>query len=85
MSFFLEREYYMKKIFVINLGTTSTKIAYYEDDKCIYKENLKNPHQMIMGIRSENIHIASKDENHPIVINESNKVKMVSFSRSYSF
>ena len=42
MSFFLEREYYMKKIFVINLGTTSTKIAYYEDDKCIYKENLKH-------------------------------------------
>ena len=40
--FFLERKGYMKKIFVINLGTTSTKIAYYEDDKCIYKENLKH-------------------------------------------
>lgn len=32
----------MKKIFVINLGSTSTKIAYYEDDKCIYKETLKH-------------------------------------------
>ena len=30
----------MKKIFVINLGTTSTKIAYYENENCIYKENL---------------------------------------------
>ncbi len=29
-----------------------------------YKENLKNPHHMIMGIRSENIHIADKDENY---------------------
>ena len=32
----------MKKIFVINLGSTSTKIAYFEDEKCIYKETLKH-------------------------------------------
>ena len=32
----------MKKIFVINLGSTSTKIAYFEDNKCIYKETLKH-------------------------------------------
>ena len=30
----------MKKIFVINFGATSSKIAYFEDDKCVYKENL---------------------------------------------
>lgn len=29
-----------KKILVINLGSTSTKIAYYEDDKCVIKDNL---------------------------------------------
>ena len=29
-----------------------------------YKVNLKNPHHMIMGIRSENIHIAGKDEHY---------------------
>lgn len=32
----------MKKIFVINLGATSTKAAYFEDEKCIYKENLSH-------------------------------------------
>ena len=28
----------MKKIIVINLGSTSTKIAYFEDDKCVVKK-----------------------------------------------
>lgn len=28
----------MKKIIVINLGSTSTKIAYFEDDKCVAKK-----------------------------------------------
>ena len=37
----------MKKIFVINLGATSTKIAYFEDDTCIYKENLSHPMEEI--------------------------------------
>lgn len=32
----------MKKIFVINLGSTSTKIAYFEDDKCIFKETISH-------------------------------------------
>lgn len=32
----------MKKIVAINLGSTSTKIAYYEDDKCIFKENIQH-------------------------------------------
>ena len=36
------KEDIMKKIFVINLGSTSTKLAYFEDDKCIFKETLKH-------------------------------------------
>lgn len=31
-----------KKIIVINLGSTSTKLAYYEDDRCLVKENLSH-------------------------------------------
>ena len=30
----------MKKIFAINLGSTSTKVAYYEDDKCVFKDSI---------------------------------------------
>ncbi len=30
----------MKKIIVINLGSTSTKIAYFEDDTCVKKETI---------------------------------------------
>ena len=37
----------MKKIFVINLGSTSTKIAYFEEDKCLIKENLQHPAEEI--------------------------------------
>ncbi|MFC3927165.1 hypothetical protein ACVR05_08370 [Streptococcus caprae] len=33
----------MKKIFVMNFGATSSKIAYFEDDQCLYKENLTHP------------------------------------------
>ena len=33
----------MKKIFVINVGSTSTKVAYYEDDKCVIKDNITHP------------------------------------------
>ena len=32
-----------KKILVINFGSTSTKIAYYEDDKCVIKDSLTHP------------------------------------------
>lgn len=31
------------KILAFNLGSTSTKIAYYEDDQCIVKESLSHP------------------------------------------
>lgn len=31
------------KIIAINLGSTSTKIAYYEDNNCVWKENLSHP------------------------------------------
>ena len=33
----------MKKILVINVGSTSTKVAYYEDKNCICKTNLQHP------------------------------------------
>lgn len=32
----------MKKIFAINLGSTSTKVAYYEDEECVYKESISH-------------------------------------------
>lgn len=32
----------MKKLFAINLGSTSTKVAYYEDDKCLYKDSISH-------------------------------------------
>ncbi len=34
----------MKKyqIVAINLGSTSTKVAYFENDECVYKDNLKH-------------------------------------------
>lgn len=37
----------MYKILAINLGSTSTKVAYYEDDACIVKENLEHPSEEI--------------------------------------
>ena len=33
----------MKKILVINVGSTSTKVAYYEDKTCVCKTNLEHP------------------------------------------
>lgn len=32
----------MRKIFAMNLGSTSTKVAYYEDETCIYKESISH-------------------------------------------
>ncbi len=37
----------MKKILVINLGSTSSKIAYFEDDACVVKENIPHPAEEI--------------------------------------
>lgn len=37
----------MKKIFVINLGSTSTKIAYYEDMNCVYKDTINHDAEKI--------------------------------------
>lgn len=31
-----------KKIYAVNLGSTSTKVAYYEDDVCIYKDTIRH-------------------------------------------
>ncbi len=33
----------MKKIFAINLGATSTKVAYYEDETCVVQESIPFP------------------------------------------
>ena len=33
----------MKKIFAINLGATSTKVAYYEDETCVAQESIPFP------------------------------------------
>ncbi|WP_312812533.1 butyrate kinase [Sedimentibacter sp.] len=33
----------MYKILALNLGSTSTKVAYYEDDICKFKENIEHP------------------------------------------
>lgn len=32
----------MRKIVAVNLGSTSTKIAYYEDDACVLKESISH-------------------------------------------
>lgn len=37
----------MKKIVAINLGSTSTKIAYYEDETCVLKDNIKHEAEVI--------------------------------------
>lgn len=31
------------KIVVVNIGSTSSKVAYYENDACIHSENIKHP------------------------------------------
>lgn len=33
----------MYKILALNLGSTSTKVAYYEDDVCVKKDNMDHP------------------------------------------
>jgi butyrate kinase len=42
----------MKKIFVVNLGSASTKIAFFEDESCLFKENLKHPAEEIKKFKS---------------------------------
>lgn len=37
----------MKKIIVVNLGSTSTKVAYFEDDTCIRKETINHEAEKI--------------------------------------
>ena len=37
------------KIVAINLGSTSTKIAYYENDRCVLKENLSHQSSDLKG------------------------------------
>ena len=42
------------KILVINLGSTSTKIAFFEDEKCIISENLQHSAEEISKIKNVN-------------------------------
>lgn len=42
----------MYKILVINLGSTSTKVAYYEDEVCIKKDNIEHPAEEIKQFKS---------------------------------
>ena len=43
-----------KKILVINFGSTSTKIAFYEDDKCIINENLQHSVEELKKLKNVN-------------------------------
>lgn len=70
-----------KKILVINFGSTSTKIAYYEDDKCLIKDGLTHDVEAIKackdvtdqyGLRKEAI-LAFMDE-HGIKLDELDSV-----------
>ena len=42
----------MKKIAVINLGSTSTKIAYFEDDVCVFSESVSHPAEEVKQFAS---------------------------------
>ncbi len=35
-------DHFMKRIFAVNLGSTSTKVAYYEDTDCILKDTIRH-------------------------------------------
>lgn len=39
----------MKRIFALNLGSTSTKVAYYEDDECIFADSIRHPAEQTAG------------------------------------
>lgn len=42
----------MKKIVAVNLGSTSTKIAYYEDETCILKDNIRHDAEVLKQFES---------------------------------
>ena len=42
----------MKKIGVINLGSTSTKVAYFEDDVCVFSESISHPAEEVKQFAS---------------------------------
>ena len=42
----------MKKLVVINLGSTSTKIAYFEDAKIVFSASLPHPAEEIQAFAS---------------------------------
>ena len=38
---------FMYKIVAINLGSSSTKFAYYEDDRCVFKTNIEHSNELL--------------------------------------
>jgi butyrate kinase len=42
----------MKRIFAINLGSTSTKVAYYEDEKCVCKDTIAHSSDQIKTFKT---------------------------------
>ena len=45
----------MKKLVVINLGSTSTKVAYFEDAKIVFSASLPHPAEDIQALRATGI------------------------------
>lgn len=71
----------MKKILVINFGSTSTKIAYYENETCVIKDSLTHPIEVIKackdvteqyGLRKEAILKFMKE--HALELNEMDSI-----------
>ena len=60
----------MKKIFVINLGSTSTKVAYFENDKCILKENIKHKSEEISKFVTTDFKLIGEIKNQIEINNE---------------
>lgn len=50
------------KILVINFGSTSTKIAYYENQNCVIKESLTHPVEAIRACKGVNDQYALRKE-----------------------
>ncbi len=40
----------MKKVFAINFGSTSTKMAYYENDRCVFKDTVAHSAESLKGL-----------------------------------
>ena len=50
----------MKKLVVINLGSTSTKIAYFEDAKIVFSASLSHPAEEIQAFLQKTVYSHSQ-------------------------